>query len=151
MLTSYPTPPASTIAWLGCFSISTPRSSAIISSFHLHHEDGLIVERHRVESVQFSEDPDDQIIGRHPAMFSYHVCQAAAAEFVTGGAHVIADAIRVQNDHIARLGLKRDLFVVGALQQTDRYAFYADLQDFPTPADHRRQSTCIGDHELPRR
>src|SRR5205814_1042349 len=31
MVTSYPTPPVSTIAWLGCFSISAPRSKAIIS------------------------------------------------------------------------------------------------------------------------
>src|ERR1700681_2859068 len=32
MVTSYPTPPASTMAWLGCFSSKTPRSRAIITS-----------------------------------------------------------------------------------------------------------------------
>src|ERR1700691_4872728 len=30
MVTSYPTPPTSRIAWFGCFSTSVPRSSAII-------------------------------------------------------------------------------------------------------------------------
>src|SRR6185312_17457120 len=30
MLTSYPTPPVSTMAWLGCFSIRMPRRRAII-------------------------------------------------------------------------------------------------------------------------
>src|SRR6516165_9360783 len=32
-VTSYPTPPASTMAWFGCFSSSTPRNSAIINSY----------------------------------------------------------------------------------------------------------------------
>src|SRR5215472_1254497 len=32
-VTSYPTPPASTMAWFGCFSSRTPRNSAIINSY----------------------------------------------------------------------------------------------------------------------
>jgi len=31
IVTSYPTPPASTMAWFGCFSSNTPRSKAIMN------------------------------------------------------------------------------------------------------------------------
>src|ERR1700676_713965 len=56
MVTSYPTPPVSTIAWLGCFSISMPRKSAIkLDDVHAHAARRARDRAHRrrqVEAVQ---------------------------------------------------------------------------------------------------
>ena len=48
------------------------------------------------------------------------------------------------------LRLERDLFVLARVQQAERHAFHANLQDLAAAADHRRERAGVGHHDLAR-
>ena len=76
--------------------------------------------------------------------------QPAAAKLVARRAQVVCDAVGVKHDGVARLGLEDGFVVLALLQQAQRHAFHADVQDLGAPANHGRQSARVGHYDSPR-
>src|ERR1035441_7572468 len=81
-------------------------------SLHLHHEDALVVEGHGGELVQLFEDLQNQAVSRGIAVRPYHLREACAAEFRARRVEVIGDAVGVENNGVAGLGLERHFLIL---------------------------------------
>src|SRR5262249_19993658 len=86
---------------------------------HLHHEERLIVERRGGPLVEILEDGADEVASAAGAVGAHDIGEAAASVLLTGGTQMIRDAVGVEDDGVAGLGLERHLFVFARFEQTD--------------------------------